>query len=131
MCFSPLHSSSRLTGHFQDHAVPESGCLWYVKGSSTSGEIRPHEKSNVLGFSQQIVGYPYEGDLEREVAMEALPGDLVIHDSKMIHRANANSTKGPRRAIGAIFYSEDARVSASYHEKQKAIFEANRKAGRL
>ena len=58
------------------------------------------------GFSQQLVDYVPE----REFAMRASPGDLLVHGARLIHRAEPNrSASRQRRAVGAIFYGESAR----------------------
>eukprot|EP00966_Prymnesium_polylepis_P185721 4304958-Prymnesium_polylepis.1 len=90
-----------------DAADEENGCIRYSPGSA-NGALRPHAFSGVKGFSQQLVGY--DPAVEREYAMVATPGDLLVHGAKMIHRAEANrSAARQRRAVGAIFYGASAR----------------------
>lgn len=73
----------------------------YVKGSS-SKPIRPHQPSGVLGFSQKCTDYGTKEDLANLMVMSAKPGDIVCHDSKMLHMAGNNSTKHrQRRAVYA------------------------------
>lgn len=80
----------------------ENGCLRYVPGSHLRG-IRPHNRSNVLGFSQGITDYD-EADRAIEVPIHLQPGDIVAHHGNAIHRANANtSPTRHRRAFAMVF----------------------------
>lgn len=79
-----------------------NGCLRYVAGSHLRG-IRPHGRSQVLGFSQGILDY---GDTDRasEIQIHLQPGDIVAHHGNTIHRAEANaSTTRNRRAFATVF----------------------------
>lgn len=95
--------------------MQENGCLRYELESADAGTVRPHGFSGVVGFSQQLVEYG-ERERAREVAVPAAPGDLLVHHSRMVHRADANaSATRHRRAIGAIFYSSSAQVDEAAH----------------
>jgi phytanoyl-CoA hydroxylase len=85
-----------------DTVDEENGCLRYVRGSHLEG-IRPHGRSNVLGFSQGILDH---GDLdrEREVAIHLEPGDVVAHHGNTIHRADANRSAVRNRRAFALVY---------------------------
>ena len=85
-----------------DDVDDENGCLRYVRGSHLP-PIRPHNRSNVLGFSQGITDY---GDADRaaEVRIHLAPGDVVAHHGNTIHRADANrSPTRNRRAFAMVF----------------------------
>ncbi len=85
----------------------ENGCLRYLRGSHLTG-MRPHGRSETLGFSQGITDYD-DGDIRREVVVEAEPGDLVVHHALTVHRADGNrSTSRTRKAIGLIYYGKSA-----------------------
>ena len=80
----------------------ENGCLRYVRGSHQLG-IRPHNRSNVLGFSQGISNYS-DADRAAEVPILMQPGDAVVHHGNTIHRADANSSSTrQRRAFAQVF----------------------------
>ena len=101
----------------------ENGCVRYVKGSHLKG-IREHSLTGTLGFSQGISDYGNEEDKLNEVPVPASEGDLIVHDSLTIHLAGKNlSENRPRRAIGFIFYSADAKENSlevsSYQEELK------------
>lgn len=85
-----------------DPVDDENGCLRYVLGSHRE-EIRPHSRSNVLGFSQGITDFG-PADIEREVAIHLQPGDVVAHHGNTIHRAepNASATRH-RRSFAQVF----------------------------
>lgn len=127
-------------------AEEENGCLCYVQGSADHGMRpfyrrrtrllpsdhnnrsvhRPHGFSGIYGFSQRITDYAMEGnDREREMVMVAGPGDLIIHNSLLIHRAPPNTTTDrSRRAVGSIFYGASAVVDEEkYQARQKQIQE--------
>ena len=103
-----------------DDVDEENGCVRYVKGSHRDG-MRPHGKT-VLGFSQGITDFGTAGDLDREVWFSTRPGDLLVHHSLTIHRADGNrSADRSRRALGFIYYAdrakEDEVKKRSYQEK--------------
>lgn len=113
-----------------DEIDEENGCIRYVEGSHRKG-VRPHAKSGVLGFSQGITDFGPE-DEEYARPMRARPGDLLAHHSLTIHRADANRSERPRRALGLVCYStlarHDAEKSAAY---QRELAEELRAAGRI
>jgi phytanoyl-CoA hydroxylase len=84
-----------------DPVDEENGCLRYVAGSHWRG-IRPHARSNVLGFSQGITDYGPE-DEAREAKICLRPGDVAVHHGETIHRADPNrSTTRNRRAFAMV-----------------------------
>lgn len=90
-----------------EHVDIENGCVRYIKGSHLQG-MRPHGKSNVTGFSQGITNYDKQ-DFATEVPVAAMPGDLLVHHSMTIHRADANTSKTrSRKALGFIYFGESA-----------------------
>ena len=98
----------------------ENGCVRYVRGSHTRG-MRPHGRTETLGFSQGITDFGQPADSENEVACPAQPGDLLAHQALTIHRADANaSATRNRRALGFIFYAESARENVAAHEAYQA-----------
>jgi phytanoyl-CoA hydroxylase len=90
-----------------DEVGEDNGCVRYVTGSHLRG-LRPHQRTDTPGFSQAIPDYGIE-DESREVAITAQPGDLLVHHSLMIHRADANTSNRKRRAFGIIYYSANAK----------------------
>jgi phytanoyl-CoA hydroxylase len=96
-----------------DAADEENGCVRYLAGSHIHG-MRPHVRTNILGFSKGISGYDSEAD---EITCPAQPGDLLAHHALTIHRADANtSATRSRRALGFVFYGESAKEDAPAHE---------------
>ncbi len=94
-----------------DDVDEENGCVRYIPGSHLTG-MRAHGKSGTLGFSQGIQDYS-ESDIQAEQPIHAAPGDLIIHHSMTIHRANGNqSTIRHRRAMGMVYYSAEASVAS-------------------
>ncbi len=83
----------------------ENGCLRYAPGSHVKG-VRPHGRTDVLGFSQGITDYGPE-DEEREAPLRLNPGDALIHHGWTIHRADPNtSTTRHRQAFAMVFEGE-------------------------
>lgn len=99
-----------------DPVDEENGCVRYIRGSHLDG-MRPHGRTQTLGFSQGIIDFGREKDLRDEVPCPANPGDLLAHHALTIHRADANlSRTRSRRALGFIFYGESAREDKVAHE---------------
>ena len=108
----------------------ENGCVRFVSGSNRRG-MRPHQLSNVLGFSQGIVDYG-EADNAAEVAIHADPGDLSVHHCMTIHRADPNPSERPRRALGFVYYAKRATSDPERGEAyQKAIMEKWAREGKI
>lgn len=96
-----------------DHVDEQNGCVCYVPGSHMRG-MRPHARTQILGFSQGISDYTSEAD---EIACPAQPGDLLAHHALTIHRADANnSVNRSRRALGFVFYGISAKEDKPAHE---------------
>lgn len=99
-----------------------NGCVRYIKGSHLKG-MRPHGKTQTLGFSQGIIDYGDE-DSKAEICFPAKPGDLLIHHALTIHRADGNkSDTRSRKALGLIYFAksakEDTVAKKAYQEKLK------------
>ena len=104
-----------------DEADEENGCIRYVRGSHRSG-MRPHGRSETLGFSQGITDFGTREDLTNEVLLPALPDDLLIHHAMTIHRAEGNRSRVRNRpALGFVYYSttarEDKKALVAYQKK--------------
>lgn len=86
----------------------ENGCLRYVPGSHRKG-VRPHGRSNVLGFSQGITDFGLD-DEANEVRVHLQPGDVAVHHGQTIHRADPNrSTTRKRRAFAIVYQGVSCR----------------------
>lgn len=114
-----------------DDADEENGCLIYSRGSHKKG-MRNHQASGVLGFSQKCTDYGTNSDLKAEKVMSAKPGEMVAHNSFMLHRANANTSKTrQRRAIGFVFYAvaveEDVEKAEAYQRQLHSQLRASGK----
>lgn len=114
-----------------DDVDEENGCVRYLPGSHRTG-MRDHARSGTLGFSQGITDY---GDTDRatEVVIRAKPGDLLIHHSMTVHRADRNSSPmRSRKALGFVYYArhakEDTERQAAY---QKALGKELAEAGKI
>ena len=113
-----------------DPADEENGCVRYVEGSHLKG-MRSHTLTNTLGFSQGISDFGSEDDKANEVALAAASGDLLVHDSMTIHRAEGNRAVGrQRRALGFIFYSVEAKEDSGAREKYRRQLSGQQK-GRI
>ena len=110
----------------------ENGCVRYVQSSHQKG-MRPHGRTQVLGFSQGIIDYPRAEDLAKEVSMPAKPGDLLVHHALTIHRADANrSTNRSRRALGFIYYAQRAKEDiAAKQAYQARLADEMKTAGKI
>lgn len=107
-----------------------NGCVRYVRGSHLRG-LRPHGRTGVLGFSQGMTDFGTPEDLENEVYFPTQPGDLLVHHSLTIHRADGNASETrTRRALGFIYYAQRAREDTARKQayQQKLTFELRQKA---
>lgn len=94
-----------------DAVDEQNGCLRYVRGSHRQG-LRPHVRSDILGFSQGIPDYG-PADVASEVAVSAQPGDVLVHHCLTVHSAHANkSPDRHRRSLGMIYYAARAKADA-------------------
>lgn len=105
-----------------DDVDEENGCVHYVRGSHRQG-MRPHGRSQVLGFSQGILDYGTDEDLAGEVAACVSAGDLIIHDALTVHRTDPNHSPRSRRALGFVYYSCRAQVDESARERYQQTLE--------
>lgn len=112
-----------------DDVDEENGCLRYVAGSHRLG-IRPHSRSNVLGFSQGITDHGAV-DREHERPVHLRPGDAVAHHGNTIHRADANrSAIRHRRAFAMVYEGVSCqRDEAAFGRYQAALAEQHRQLG--
>ena len=109
-----------------DTVDEENGCLRYVPGSQQWG-IRPHQRTATLGFSQGLTSFGQE-ELHLEVAVEAEPGDVLIHHGNTIHRAEANrSSTRHRRSFAMVFQGESCRRDESAFERYRAASETQQR----
>src|SRR5947209_1891676 len=102
-----------------DPVDEENGCLRYVAGSHRRG-IRPHDRSNVLGFSQGVTDYGPD-DAAREVKICLQPGDVAVHHGQTIHRADPNrSATRNRRAFAMVFKGVSCRRDEEAYARYQA-----------
>jgi phytanoyl-CoA hydroxylase len=95
-----------------DVADAENGGLRYVKGSHKLG-LRPHARTQTLGFSQGITDYGSDYDRTHEQMYTAEPGDLLVHHALTVHRADGNrSVDRPRAALGFVYLSDQVEENA-------------------
>lgn len=106
-----------------------NGCIRYIPGSHRH-RLRPHGRTEVLGFSQGIADYTVD-DLAAEVPIVAEPGDLLAHHAGTIHRADRNDSPRQRRSLGMIYYAararQDHRRLAEYQKKLNQELQSTQK----
>lgn len=100
------------------HADAGNGAVCYIPGSHNQG-MRPHGSTGTLGFSQGINDWS-ESDDKAEIQMVAKPGDILVHHSLTIHRANPNTSERTRQSVGFIFYRCDVVEDKEAHDAYKA-----------
>jgi phytanoyl-CoA hydroxylase len=104
-----------------DRVDDENACLRYVPGSHL-GPVRPHARSQVLGFSQGITDYG-DADAAREVPVHLEPGDVTAHHGNLIHLAGLNRSATRQRRAFAIVYKGAScrRDEAAFARYQAAV----------
>lgn len=112
-----------------DSVDEENGCLRYVPGSHLQG-IRPHSRTATVGFSQSIDDYG-AADRDREIAVHAQPGDVLVHHGNTIHRADANRSRTrQRRSFGIVFHGESSgRDEAAFQRYLDSVRSQHREQG--
>ena len=101
----------------------ENGCVRYVRGSHL-WEMRPHGRTQVLGFSQGIVDFGTDEDRRNELAIPAKAGDLLVHHAMTIHRAEGNtSPTRSRRAMGFIYFGESAQEDTAAKQAYQELLQ--------
>ncbi len=109
----------------------ENGCVRYVRGSHLQG-LRPHGRTQTLGFSQGILDFGTDVDKQNEVAISARPGDLLAHHALTVHRADGNgSNTRSRQALGFVYFSKAARESDERERRHAALMEELRNTGKV
>jgi len=128
-CLSPPHVVTIWMA--LDPVDDENGCLRYVVGSHR-GPIRPHSRSQVLGFSQGITDYA-DADRAAEIRIHLQPGDVVAHHGNTIHRADANrSPTRTRRAFAMVFKGLSCRRDeAAFARYMAAVKQQHQELGLL
>ncbi len=110
-----------------DAVDDENACMRYVPGSHL-GPVRPHARSQVLGFSQGITDYG-PNDASCEVAIHLQPGDVAVHHGNLIHLAGANrSSTRQRRAFAIVFKGASCRRDEDAFERYQAACKAQQEA---
>lgn len=113
-----------------DTVDEKNGCIRYLPESHRR-EMRPHQRTEILGFSQGIVDYG-DADFETEVAICAEPGDLIVHHSMIVHRADANLSARNRAALGLVYFARRARADEGRAEAyRKELWVQWEREGRL
>ena len=113
-----------------DRTDRDNGCIRYVSGSHKRG-VQPHGKSSVFGFSLGLLDFNDE-DRKVEVAVEADPGDLIVHHSLTYHRADRNLSDRRRWAIGLTYYAASAKVDEARREAHtKAVHSEWQTTGKI
>ena len=125
-----LEPNEALTMWLALDTVDESnGCVRYIPGSRREG-LRPHGRSDVLGFSQTIIDYGV-ADRNAETPIAAEPGDLLVHHSLTIHRADGNFSERHRRSLGLVYYlaraHRDEERYTAYQRQLKAELQTAKK----
>jgi len=100
-----------------------NGAVCYISGSHKTG-MREHNSTGTLGFSQGISDWSSTDD-DNEIQMKAQAGDILVHHSLTIHRANANQSENCRQSVGFIFYRQDVVEDTAAHDKYKAKLNEN------
>ena len=98
-----------------DDMDDSNGTLHYVTGSHNMG-VLDHGASQVLGFSQGLAADDLT-DYGREVCCRLQRGDLLVHHSLTIHRAEGNPSTRLRRALAMVYYGASARLDPEAHQR--------------
>ncbi len=109
-----------------DAADEENGCLKYASKSHL-GDIRTHGCSQVLGFSQTILDFNKNDQVNSHAAILE-PGDMVAHHSRTIHWAGANCSNRTRQGLALVFFSARARRDEKAFRRYQESFKRHHSA---
>jgi len=129
-----LNPCSAVTGWLALEPVDEeNGCVRYVRGSHKSDTFRPHGYTGLIGFSQGITDFGTDEDKRNTVSVAGDAGTFLMHHARTIHYAEANkSTTRSRRALGFIYYADQAKEDAESQKRYQAELEKSlRAAGKI
>ena len=114
-----------------DNVDEGNGCVRYLPKSHLHG-LRSHVRTETLGFSQGIVDYGTESELDNELALCCTPGTLIGHHAITVHRADRNTSQDrDRRALGFIYYGASARVDEAAHARYQSSLSKELQAQKL
>ena len=115
-----------------DDIDTENGCLKYLRGSHQDG-MRPHNRSNTLGFSQGLADFGRGSDRDNEVICTAHSGDLLVHHALTVHWADENRAGNRnRRALGLVYFAKTAvEMSDKQAEYQRQLLDDLKSSGRV
>ena len=106
-----------------DCADEENGCIRYVPASHKRG-VLPHGRGESFGFSMGLLNYTNE-DRAAEVAINVVPGDLIVHHSLTIHRADPNPSYRRRWAMGLVYYAKRAKINQAARDARDRAVQAD------
>lgn len=105
-----------------ESVTTENGCLELINIKPRIQETYQHEsvRNNLeLKLSTQIIR-KIQGEGGKSIPMVMLPGDAIIFDSTVIHRAGCNLTSRPRIGIKIVF--QDYKMRSKGYPKHKTSF---------
>jgi len=89
-----------------DPATPENGCMRFVSGSNREPRLRVHRP--LAGDREQAHTLVAEVDeSERFDYAPLAPGDVSVHDERVLHGSGGNRTDGWRRAYVLAFRARE------------------------
>ena len=114
-----------------DHVDEVNGCVRYLPKSHLHG-LRPHARTETLGFSQGIVDYGTESDLANELAFCCTPGTLIGHPPLTVNSADRNTSQyRDRRDLGFNYNGASARVDEAAHARYQSSLAKELQAQKL
>ncbi len=97
-----------------DRSTRENGCMQVIPATHLAGGFSEYVDADTAQntFAEQIK----ELDISRAVAFELKPGECSLHDGRIIHGANANTSSLRRCGYTMRYLSTDIRI---YPEKNQ------------
>ncbi len=99
-----------------DKSNKKNGAMYYYDGSHSAGLVK-HVASNIKGSSQEVNNKKYLKRFKK-ITPSLNIGDVLIHDSHIIHGSTKNNSKSNRMGLTIQFQS----VKCKIDHKRKKIY---------
>ena len=102
-----------------DEATQENGCMGVIPGTHQNGFSNYEKVDDAASSTFETEIKSDELDLERVVWFELKPGEYSLHDARIIHGANANTSDKRRCGYTMRYFSLDMKFNEKVNPGHK------------